>query len=45
MSASIFLTLAIHYHQPVGAPVTAFEETYERSCLPFLEALEGHLAP
>jgi len=42
MSASIFLALGIHNHQPVGNFPAVFEETWEKAYRPFLEVLEKH---
>jgi 4-alpha-glucanotransferase len=39
---SIRLGLAIHNHQPVGNFPWVFEESYQRSYLPMVEALERH---
>lgn len=42
MSKTIYLSLAIHNHQPVGNFDHVFAEAYERAYLPLVEALERH---
>ncbi len=42
MAAKIYLALALHNHQPVGNFDFVFEEAYNKSYLPMLEALERH---
>ena len=44
MSKKIFLSLAIHNHQPVGNFDFVFEEAYRVAYLPMIEALERHPA-
>ncbi len=41
-SASIHLGLVIHNHQPVGNFPWVFQQVYEESYLPMIEALERH---
>ncbi|HEY6284051.1 MAG TPA: alpha-amylase/4-alpha-glucanotransferase domain-containing protein [Ktedonobacteraceae bacterium] len=41
-SASIHLGLVIHNHQPVGNFPWVFQQVYEESYLPMIEALEQH---
>ena len=38
----MYLALALHNHQPVGNFENVFEEAYQKSYLPMLEALERH---
>jgi len=38
----VFLALGIHNHQPVGNFDFVFEDSYQKSYLPFLEILEKH---
>ncbi len=38
----VFLALGIHSHQPVGNFDFVFEDSYQKSYLPFLEILEKH---
>lgn len=42
MTDLIYLALALHNHQPVGNFGNVFEEAYQKSYLPMLEALEKH---
>ncbi len=44
MSPRIYLSLAIHNHQPVGNFGWVFEEAYEKAYLPMVECLEKHPA-
>ncbi len=44
MTPKIYLSLAIHNHQPVGNFGWVFEEAYEKSYLPMVECLERHPA-
>lgn len=41
-TSSIYLGLLIHNHQPVGNFPWVFQQVYEESYLPFIEALERH---
>ncbi|HXL38353.1 MAG TPA: hypothetical protein VN954_14265, partial [Ktedonobacteraceae bacterium] len=41
-SASIHLGLVIHNHQPVGNFPWVFQQVYEESYLPMIEALEHY---
>src|SRR5260370_6802966 len=41
-TSSIHLGLVIHNHQPVGNFPWGFQQVYEESYLPMIEALEGH---
>lgn len=38
----LYLSLALHNHQPVGNFAWVFEEAYQKAYLPMLEALERH---
>lgn len=42
MTTPFYLALALHNHQPVGNFENVFEEAYQKSYLPMLEALERH---
>ncbi len=42
MTPRIYLSLAIHNHQPVGNFGWVFEEAFDRAYLPMLECLERH---
>ncbi len=42
MSTKMYLALALHNHQPVGNFDNVFEEAYQKSYLPMLQALERH---
>ncbi|MCL5772921.1 MAG: DUF1926 domain-containing protein [Firmicutes bacterium] len=44
MAKSIYFTLGIHNHQPVGNFESVFEDAYKKSYLPFIELLEAHPA-
>src|SRR5438552_1132024 len=42
MASKIYLSLALHNHQPVGNFGWVIEEAYEKSYLPMVECLERH---
>lgn len=42
MTPHIYLSLALHNHQPVGNFGWVFQEAYEKSYLPMIECLEKH---